>query len=87
LAGVEDHLRAAHPKLPRLGKKARLFGEKNSGASTINYEGINGSDAAPKLVVGQDVYMFLDRYPSWFSGKKGNVVRVTPKGVHVQTAG
>jgi hypothetical protein len=42
---------------------------------------------APKLVVGQDAYMVLDRYPSWFCGQRGKVVRVTPKGVHVQTAG
>ena len=39
------------------------------------------------LVVGQDVYMFNDHYPHWFCGQRGKVVRVTPKGVEVQTAG
>lgn len=39
------------------------------------------------LVVGQDVYMFNDHYPYWFCGQRGKVVKVTPKGVDVQTAG
>jgi hypothetical protein len=40
-----------------------------------------------KLVVGQDVYMFNDHYPYWFCGQRGKVVKVTPEGVDVQTAG
>ncbi len=39
------------------------------------------------LVVGQDVYMFLDPYPYWFCSQSGKVVKVTPTGVDVQTAG
>jgi hypothetical protein len=39
------------------------------------------------LVVGQDVYMFNDHYPHWFCGQRGKVVKVTPNGVDVQTAG
>ncbi len=39
------------------------------------------------LVVGQDVYMFLDPYPYWFCGQKGKVATVTPTGVDAQTAG
>jgi hypothetical protein len=37
---------------------------------------------APKLVVGQDAYMVLDRYPSWFCGQKGKVVRVTSSAIN-----
>ena len=40
-----------------------------------------------KLVVGQDVYMFNDAYPHWFCNESGKVVKVTPTGVEVQTAG
>ena len=39
------------------------------------------------LVVGQDVYMFLDPYPHWFCRQSGKVVKVTPTGVEAQTAG
>jgi len=39
------------------------------------------------LVVGQDVYMFNDAYPHWFCSQSGKVVKVTPTGVEVQTAG
>ena len=31
--------------------------------------------------------MFNDHYPYWFCGQRGKVVKVTPKGVDVQTAG
>jgi hypothetical protein len=40
-----------------------------------------------KLVVGQDVYMFLDPYPYWFCANSGKVAKVTPDGVDVQTTG
>jgi hypothetical protein len=39
------------------------------------------------LVVGQEVYMLKPPYPYWFCGQKGKVVKVTPTGVDVQTAG
>jgi hypothetical protein len=39
------------------------------------------------LVVGQDVYMFLPPYPHWFCNNSGKIVKVTPTGVEVQTAG
>ena len=39
------------------------------------------------LVVGQNVYMFLDPYPKWFCNQTGKVVKVTPTGVGVQTSG
>ena len=42
---------------------------------------------ATKLVVGQDVYMFLDQYPHWFCNQTGKVVNVSPTGVDVQTTG
>lgn len=42
---------------------------------------------AKTLVVGQDVFMFLDQYPYWFCGQRGKVVKVTPTGVDVLTAG
>ena len=38
-----------------------------------------------KLLVGQDVYMFLDHYPFWFCCQKGKVVKVTQSSVDVQT--
>ena len=40
-----------------------------------------------KLVVGQNVYMFLDQYPHWFCNKTGKVVNVSPTVVDVQTDG
>jgi hypothetical protein len=39
------------------------------------------------LVVGQDVYMLKPPYPFWFCIDEGEVVKVTPTGVDVQTAG
>ena len=39
------------------------------------------------LTVGQDVYMFLPPYPHWFCNNSGKIVKVTPTGVEVQTAG
>jgi hypothetical protein len=39
------------------------------------------------LVVGQDVYMLKPPYPFWFCIDEGKVVKVTPSGVDVQTAG
>jgi len=38
------------------------------------------------LVVGQDVYMFLDPYPKWFCGQRGKVIKITPTGVEVEVA-
>lgn len=40
-----------------------------------------------KLVVGQDVYVIKPPYPFWFCINEGKVVKVTPEGVDVQTAG
>ena len=39
------------------------------------------------LVVGQEVFMFNRNYPVWFCSNHGKVVKVTPSGVEVQTAG
>ena len=55
-------------------------------AKTTQQEGASKVDTKT-LVVGQDVYMFLDSYPKWFCNQAGKAVRVTPTGVEVQTAG